>query len=192
MLDYIRKPEVVSICFEKHRCWVFNSYGIQVLVIPFKGWSNRGWCFTSSSQLYSLEATTRPCLRCVGKDGRGGCSGEGRSPVLQEEQANVFRVCCLALWRKGAGMGNPAGYQEGLLICSVTGTFFPPSSLLCWGNHVSWLPLFRDLLSAGVSGSFLSSLTSWHSELSVLSADEHTSQTTFSFFNYSFIFLAQS
>lgn len=97
-----------------------------MLVIPFKGWSNRGWCFTSSSQLYSLEATTRPCMRCVGKDGRGGCSGEGSSPVLQVEHTNVFRVCCLALWRKGAGMGNPAGYQEGLLICSVTGTFFPP------------------------------------------------------------------
>lgn len=45
-----------------------------------------------------------------------------------EEQVNVSHVCCLALERKeGCWVGNPAGYQVGLLICSVTGTFFPPT-----------------------------------------------------------------
>lgn len=171
----------------------FNSNGIQVLVIPVKGWSKHGWFFTSSSQLYSLKATTQPCLRCVGKDGRGaeGAMVQGAALCCSRNRLTCS-MCAAWHWKEGCWDKEfcwlPSSFAD---LQHVWYLLFPPPTLLCWGNCVSCLPLFRDLLSAGVNGSLLSPLPSWHSELSVLSVDEHTSQMTFffPFFNYFFFSL---
>lgn len=69
----------------------------------------------------------------------GGCSGAGSSAVLQEKQANVFRVCCLALEGGVLGWGILQGTKW---VCWISAWLVPffPQLLYCAEETVSWLP----------------------------------------------------
>lgn len=97
------------------RCWLFHLKAEVIM----------------GDSLPALVSFTQPCLRCVGEDG-------SRVQWWREQHCAVGGTgscvpCVLpGIGRRGAGMGNSAGYQVGLLICSVTGTFFFfPTSLQC-------------------------------------------------------------